>query len=59
MPTYEYKCPNGHPYTETRSVHETLERTTCPKPGCGLRLERVFSSTPVHFKGRGFYSTGG
>lgn len=60
MPTYDYKCEaNGHPYREVRPMSEDQQRTTCPKPDCGSPLKRVFESSPVLFKGRGFYSTGG
>lgn len=59
MATYEYKCENGHPYTEVRSMTEEQQRTLCPKPDCSTKLTRVYSSAPVIFKGRGFYKTGG
>lgn len=59
MPTYDYRCPDGHTHSETRPMHETLEDPVCREPGCGKRLHRVFQSVPTHFKGGGFYSTGG
>lgn len=59
MPTYTYRCEDGHPYSETRPMDADQSRTICPKPDCGKRLHRVFQSVPTHFKGRGFYSTGG
>jgi putative FmdB family regulatory protein len=55
MPTYEYRCPNGHTF-------ELFQRMTDPPPAgcesCGAGpLERVFHPVAVHFKGSGFYST--
>jgi putative FmdB family regulatory protein len=54
MPTYEYRCQNGHTFEEIqRMTDEPL--TTCPT--CGAPVERVFHPVAVHFKGSGFYST--
>jgi putative FmdB family regulatory protein len=55
MPTYEYRCPNGH-------VFELFQRMTDDAPEqcevCGAGpLERVLYPVAVHFKGSGFYST--
>ena len=55
MPTYDYRCPNGHEF-------EVVHRMDDPPPGscevCGAGpLERVFHPVPVFFKGSGFYST--
>ena len=55
MPTYEYRCPNGH-------VFELFQRMSDPQPEvcevCGAgTLERVLYPVAVHFKGSGFYST--
>lgn len=59
MATYEYKCENGHPYTEVRSMKEEQIRTLCPKPDCSTKLIRIYTAAPTIFKGKGFYSTGG
>lgn len=54
MPTYEYRCENGH-------IFETIQKmaddplTECEV--CGASVERVFHPVAVHFKGSGFYST--
>jgi len=54
MPTYEYKCTDGH-------VFEVVQRmaddpvSTCEV--CGAPVERVFHPIAVHFKGSGFYNT--
>ena len=55
MPTYEYRCPNGH-------LFEVFKSITAPAPeacsGCGEGpLEVVLHPVAVHFKGSGFYST--
>ena len=55
MPTYEYKCPNGH-------VFEVFKRIIEPPPErcevCGAApVETVLYPVPVHFRGSGFYST--
>jgi putative FmdB family regulatory protein len=54
MPTYEYKCTNGHHFEVTqRMVDDPIE--ACPE--CGAPVERVFHPVAVHFKGSGFYTT--
>ena len=55
MPTYEYRCPEGHTF-------ELFQRMSDPRPEacevCGASpVERVLSAPAVHFKGSGFYST--
>ena len=55
MPTYEYRCPEGHTF-------ELFQRITDPAPEqcevCGASpVERVLYPVAVHFKGSGFYST--
>jgi putative FmdB family regulatory protein len=55
MPTYEYKCPNGH-------VFEVFKRINDPPPEacpvCGASpVQTVLYPVPVHFRGSGFYST--
>jgi putative FmdB family regulatory protein len=55
VPTYEYRCPNGH-------VFEVFHRMTDPPPEvceiCGAGpVETVLYPVPVHFRGSGFYTT--
>jgi putative FmdB family regulatory protein len=57
MPTYEYKCGNGHTYLEVRGLTEDSKVSICEEDGCGLELKRVFTAPPINFKGTG-YSTG-
>jgi putative FmdB family regulatory protein len=54
MPTYEYRCLNGHTFEVIqRMSDDPIE--TCEE--CGAPVERVFHPVAVHFKGSGFYST--
>jgi putative FmdB family regulatory protein len=57
MPTYEYKCPEGHTYLERRAITEDAQRSTCPE--CDKPLSRVFSAPPIQFNGSGWGSSGG
>ncbi len=55
MPTYEYRCPNGHTF-------ELFQRMSdAPPAGCEIcaegPVERILYPVAVHFKGSGFYST--
>lgn len=55
MPTYEYRCPNGHTF-------ELFQRMSDPPPEecqiCGeAPLVKVLYPAAIHFKGSGFYST--
>ncbi len=54
MPTYEYKCSNGHRFEVVQSMADDPS-TECEV--CGAPVERVFSPIAVHFKGSGFYTT--
>lgn len=54
MPTYEYKCENGHVFDLIQSFSEDpLE--SCEV--CDAPARRVLYAPAVHFKGSGFYST--
>jgi putative FmdB family regulatory protein len=55
MPTYEYRCPNGHTF-------ELFQRMSDPPPEeCQICREaplvKVLYPAAIHFKGSGFYST--
>jgi putative FmdB family regulatory protein len=55
LPTYEYRCPNGHRF-------EVFKRISDPRPEacavCGASpVETVLYPVPVHFRGSGFYTT--
>ncbi|HWC75314.1 MAG TPA: zinc ribbon domain-containing protein [Gemmatimonadales bacterium] len=56
MPTYEYKCPNGHVFERTFSRINNQRHAKCPI--CGKRAERQISGgAGIVFKGSGFYHT--
>ena len=56
MPTYEYKCPNGHLFDKTFPLITSKRHAKCPV--CGKSAERLISGgAGVHFKGSGFYAT--
>jgi putative FmdB family regulatory protein len=54
MPTYEYRCQNGHNFEVIQSMSDDPVET-CEV--CGAPVERVFHPIAVHFKGSGFYTT--
>jgi putative FmdB family regulatory protein len=54
MPTYEYRCSDGHTFEVFQSITEDPV-TKCEV--CGKPVERVLHPPAVHFKGSGFYTT--
>jgi putative FmdB family regulatory protein len=55
MPTYEYRCPNGHHFELFQKMSDE-PRTRCPQ--CGAQSERLLSGgMGFLFKGNGFYIT--
>ncbi|HET7456337.1 MAG TPA: zinc ribbon domain-containing protein [Gemmatimonadaceae bacterium] len=56
MPTYEYRCPNGHDFERFSKISES--QSTLPCPVCGAVAERRISGgAGLVFKGSGFYIT--
>ena len=56
MPTYEYKCSVCAVTIERQSSIGSEDSVpVC----CGVLTIRQWGNTAVHFKGTGFYSTGG
>jgi putative FmdB family regulatory protein len=56
MPTYEFRCPDGHDFEKFyRTISGAESTATCPQ--CGKPAERVMSATGFSFKGSGFYLT--
>jgi putative FmdB family regulatory protein len=55
VPTYEYKCPNGHVFELFKRISDPAP-DACPVCGAGP-VETVLYPVPVHFRGSGFYST--
>ena len=55
MPTYEYRCANGHEFEVFQRISDK-PRTKCPE--CGGRATRMISGgAGLIFKGSGFYIT--
>ena len=55
MPTYEYRCPDGHLFEGFKSIHAPAPEA-CPT--CGKSpVTVVLHPIAVHFKGSGFYTT--
>ena len=57
MPTYEYRCPNGHDFEHfVRTMSASESEMRCPDCGeTGLR--RMSGGSALLFKGSGFYIT--
>ena len=55
MPIYEYECGHCSYRFEMKQGFDEEPQTMCPQ--CQGRARRVFHSTPVIFKGSGFYTT--
>jgi putative FmdB family regulatory protein len=57
MPTYEYRCSNGHDFEEF-FLKMSAAKSELPCPTCGERGERRLSAGGgLLFKGSGFYIT--
>ena len=55
MPTYDYKCPEGHSSEEYRGINSDPV-ALCPT--CGKSSERIIGAgSGLMFKGSGFYIT--
>jgi putative FmdB family regulatory protein len=55
MPTYEYRCPEGHEFEVFQRISDE-PGATCPE--CGRPAERLISAgAGFLFKGGGFYIT--
>ena len=57
MPTYDYRCPNGHDFEHFyRKISDALAELACPE--CGAVAQRRMSAgAGLLFKGSGFYLT--
>ena len=56
MPTYEFRCPNGHEFEKFyRTISGAEAQAACPE--CGTIAERILSAAGFSFKGSGFYLT--
>ena len=55
MPTYEYECDICQVHFERKQKFDEEPAASCPK--CQGKARRVIHSTPIIFKGSGFYVT--
>ena len=56
MPTYEFRCPDGHEFEKFyRTISGAESQASCPV--CGKPAERILSPAGFAFKGSGFYLT--
>jgi putative FmdB family regulatory protein len=56
MPTYEFRCPQGHEFEKFyRTISGAEAQAACPE--CGELAERKLSAAGFSFKGSGFYLT--
>ena len=56
MPTYEYRCPDGHTFERRAKMSEAASELPCPE--CGKIAARQLSGgAGIVFKGSGFYLT--
>lgn len=56
MPTYEFRCPEGHEFEKFyRTISGAESVAACPQ--CGQNAERMMSAAGFAFKGSGFYLT--
>lgn len=55
MPTYDFKCPDGHIFEEFQRINEppTVACPTCGKPS----VRMIGAGSGLMFKGSGFYIT--
>jgi putative FmdB family regulatory protein len=55
MPTYEYECSKCSFRFEVKRSFNEIGGSCCPR--CGSEGRQLYSSTPLIFKGSGFYVT--
>ncbi|HEY6827630.1 MAG TPA: zinc ribbon domain-containing protein [Gemmatimonadaceae bacterium] len=57
MPTYEYRCPDGHEFEHFyRKISDAASELPCPE--CGkVATRRLTGGAGLVFKGSGFYLT--
>ena len=56
MPTYEFRCPDGHEFEKFyRTISGAESQALCPV--CQKPAERIMSAAGFAFKGSGFYLT--
>lgn len=57
MPTYEYRCPNGHDFEKFfRTISASQSEVPCPQCGA-VGTRHLSAGAGLLFKGSGFYLT--
>src|SRR5688572_5196731 len=57
MPTYDYRCPNGHDFEHFyRKISDAIGEMPCPQCGA-VAARRMSAGAGLVFKGSGFYLT--
>jgi putative FmdB family regulatory protein len=57
MPTYDYRCPNGHDFEHFyRKISDATAELACPQCGA-VANRRMSAGAGLVFKGSGFYLT--
>ena len=57
MPTYDYRCPNGHDFEHFyRKISDATAELACPQCGA-VATRRMSAGAGLVFKGSGFYLT--
>jgi putative FmdB family regulatory protein len=57
MPTYEFRCPNGHEFERFyRKISDAAAELPCPECGA-LATRQLSAGAGLLFKGSGFYLT--
>ena len=57
MPTYDYRCPNGHDFEHFyRKMSDATAELACPQCGT-VAARRMSAGAGLVFKGSGFYLT--
>jgi putative FmdB family regulatory protein len=59
MPRYDYRCKVCDAHEIIAHSFYADDRHDCPTKDCKGIMQKVYNPTPVHFKGSGFYKTGG
>jgi putative FmdB family regulatory protein len=54
VPTYEYRCEQGHQFEVTQRMSDE-PLSSCSE--CSAPVRRVFHPVAIHFKGSGFHNT--
>jgi putative FmdB family regulatory protein len=57
MPTYEFRCNTDKSMLEIQQGFHDGNIPLCPL--CGKEMNKVIRAAATHFRGTGFYSTGG